>query len=161
MSDELAIVERHMMSQPINLEAVFRDLGIEYCTVAMGPTESGRIEKTEGGGYRVLVNASEGLQRQRFTAAHELAHYLLHRDMLQTSHLDRLYLGEVTDNPSAPFSPSHEVQANKVAANILMPKSMVRTDFQRGMTVDELAKKYAVSPAAMRVRLKSLRLVEP
>lgn len=158
MADEIDIVKDAIRSQPVDLESLLKKLGVKFSTEAMVDGESGRIEKCGPGEYRIVVNSREGAQRRRFTIAHELAHYLLHRDLLETGHLDRLYGAYASDNPSAPFSPSHEVQANQMAANILMPSKLIKQLHESGKTVDEIASKLEVSPAAMRIRFKTLNL---
>jgi Zn-dependent peptidase ImmA (M78 family) len=110
----------------------------------------------------ITVDAHEAPQRKRFTAAHELAHYLMHRDMLangQNLHRDNLFGDAARWNDAAPFSPQHEVEANRFAAEMLMPRAQVRrwhSEF-RG-NVSELARKFNVSQAAMKIRLKNLGL---
>lgn len=157
MDRVFSIIEAYSMLPPVNIQAIFNALGVEYRTEPMAPGESGRIEKVKDH-YRVTVNSNEGAMRQRFTAAHELAHFVLHRDLLETRHLDRLFDPSPDSNPSAPFTPQHEVQANRMAASILMPKSRVLVQFKETTDVKELAKKFLVSPAAMKIRLKSLGL---
>nr|WP_281414910.1 ImmA/IrrE family metallo-endopeptidase [Aurantimonas sp. DM33-3] len=146
-----------MSRPPVNPESILTALGVRFSTAEMPEGASGDIRRRRSGEYEVRVNAREGLQRRRFTAAHELAHYLLHRDLIdEHGHLDRLY--EVrASNPSEPLSPEHEVQANKLAAQILMPATQVKRYY--GMEgLNELAARFQVSPAAMRIRLKALGL---
>jgi len=123
----------------------------------MPPDSSGRIDYEEPF-CTITVNADEGPQRRRFTAAHELGHYLLHRDLLDgKQHLDRLYSQGGHDNPYGPLSPSHEVQANKFAADLLMPAGPLRVKYNAGTdNVPELAKLCGVSLTAMQIRLRSL-----
>ena len=104
------------------------------------------------------MNSDEGPQRRRFTAAHELGHYLLHRDLIDGRvHLDRLYSDGGHDNPYAPLSPPHEVQANQFAADLLMPASRLKEMYDpRNDNLRELAELCFVSIAAMAIRLKSI-----
>ena len=81
MENEMQIVARHLTSAPVDLEAIFADLGIGYCEKTIRTGESGWIERT-GEHFEVVVNASDPAARRRFTAAHELAHYLIHRDLM-------------------------------------------------------------------------------
>ena len=71
----------------------------------------------------IAVNSKDGPQRRRFTAAHELGHFVLHRDLLKEHrHLDRLFDEAARRNPSKPLVYSHELQANQFAARLLMPE---------------------------------------
>lgn len=161
-SNEMDTVRAFRENIPVDVKGLIQALGIEYKEVPMPSDQSGRIDceaDWDDDVYRITVNATEGGQRRRFTAAHELGHYLLHRDLLgEGGHLDRLYSDPV-DNPYAPFSPSHEVQANQFAAELLMPAGRIREMYdQTNDNVIALANAFNVSPAAMRIRLKTLGL---
>ncbi|HEX8420409.1 MAG TPA: ImmA/IrrE family metallo-endopeptidase [Sphingomonas sp.] len=161
-NSEMRIVARHLNKAPVNLQAIFSELGIDYHETRMNDA-SGSISRS-GDGFVVNVNALESETRRRFTAAHELAHYLLHRDLLGDGermhrHIDNLYdagrqSGEVI------FRRSHEIEANRIAAQIVMPKKLVEEKF--GLTPDAgaLASEFGVSKAAMEIRLKTLGLLE-
>ena len=163
MARELDIVQRAMRSPPVDVEGVIRQLGIAYRNTPMSYGKSGFIEHEEGR-FTITVNSTEGRQRQRFTAAHELAHYLLHRDILVKQgglarHDDSLFDDFAPGNPPQPFNSAHEVEANKLAAEILMPKAAV-TDAYDALddNVDAVAQSFGVSRAAMEIRLKTLGL---
>ncbi|WP_207258016.1 ImmA/IrrE family metallo-endopeptidase [Jiella flava] len=148
-----------MSEPPVDPERILSELGVRYMTADLPESESGQIRRAKDGKYEVLVNANEGPQRRRFTAAHELAHFLLHRDLIdEHGHLDRLFGG--AKNPSEPFSEAHEVQANKLAAQILMPKSRITALWQKDPDPEVMARQFSVSPAAMKIRLKTLRLFD-
>lgn len=101
-------------------------------------------------------NISESQERQRFTIAHELGHYasghmtagqVLFRDTTET------FTGRVYD--------PQEVEANRFAAELLMPEKYVQNAIQRDgiKTVQDLAKQFGVSASAMRWRLVNLGLL--
>lgn len=165
MTDEMSIVRDFCGRPPVDVEGAIRALGIAFVVEKMPPNHSGRIE-FDGLFYTIYVNATDGPQRRRFTAAHELSHYLLHRDLLDdvgglNRHVDVLY-GQRNDNPSQPFSPQHEVQANRYAAEILMPARLVRSRYDdRTDNVRDLAQEFDVSQAAMKIRLQALGLRAP
>lgn len=162
MENEMQTVARRLTSAPVDLSAIFADLGIDYCEKPIGSGESAWIER-KGDRFSVVVNSSEGAARRRFSAAHELAHYLLHRDLMQIDgdrmnrHTDRLY-GEPEDNPASPFTRQHEIQANRLAAQIVMPAPLVREKFAAQQDAGQLATDFGVSKAAMEIRLRTLGL---
>jgi Zn-dependent peptidase ImmA (M78 family) len=135
--------------------AIARDLGVNVWEMHnLAPGTAGKIfyDRLNGGpsGYSIGVNATESLQRKRFTVAHEIAHFILHRnrigDELQD---DAMY--------RSGLSTWEEVQANKLAADILMPVKLIRQLQARGcISVSTLASALDVSEAAMRVRLSYL-----
>jgi Zn-dependent peptidase ImmA (M78 family) len=72
-------------------------------------------------------------------------------------HNDSLFDGE--RNPFQPFSERHEVEANNLAAEILMPKEAISAAYDPiADNVAELAMRFGVSRRAMEIRLKILGL---
>jgi hypothetical protein len=115
----------------------------------------------------VFVKADEFLPRKRFTAAHELGHFLLHRDLMQGGRWidDRqAAFKEVDDGELA----RHEKEANRFAAALLMPEKLCRTraaalrvEFPKmpdAVVAHRLAADLLVSREAMGYRLKELRV---
>lgn len=158
---EMEIVARHMAKAPVDLKAIFAELGIRYDEPWMDDGASGSITR-EGDCFKVAVNGLESETRQRFTAAHELAHYLLHRDLMADGkrmhrHVDTLYAGGERPDDVI-FKPSHEVEANRLAAKIVMPKRLVEEKFAVTPDAAALAVEFGVSKAAMEIRLKTLGL---
>jgi Zn-dependent peptidase ImmA (M78 family) len=101
----------------------------------------------------IRINRHDAPVRQRFTVAHEISHYLLHREQIGSGIRDDvLYRSALSD--------AREAEANRLAADILMPESAVRAARERlrGMQDDEavleLAQQFGVSEAAMKIRLK-------
>lgn len=161
MDNELYMVARHSQTPPVNLKAIFADLGIEYFEEPIFTGESGWIERN-GDTYSITVDGMDPEPRKRFTAAHELAHYLLHRDLIASAgrmnrHTDRLY-DQAEASDASPIKPYHEVQANRMAAQILMPATLIRSEYSKGSSTAKLAKDFEVSKAAMAIRLKTLGL---
>lgn len=150
-----AIVARHTEEAPVNVDAIARDLGLTvYHDDRMPADTAGKIVR-EGGnpsGYSIYINATDPARRQRFTLAHEIAHYILHRDLIGDGLIDdgmyRSKLGGV-----------YERQANRFAANILMPAALIKGYYRGGMqSLAELGRVFDVSTEAMRIRLGELRL---
>ena len=164
MVAELEILTDAMSNLPVNVEQVIEDLGIQYFNEPMDKGQSGAIELKDGN-YTIRVNSLEPRQRQRFTAAHELAHYLLHREMLVkqgrlASHSDSLYDEHAQKNVAVPFNPHHEVDANKLAAEIIMPRQQIERLYDPAKdNFEEMAKQLGVSKSALVIRLKILGLL--
>jgi hypothetical protein len=114
---------------------------------------------------RVFVNADDPVTRRRFTAGHELGHFVLHREFLG----GKVSLGdspatviEVEDESAAAM----ERQANRFAAELLMPATVCRARAEafrktygvcpRTLFAYHLASELVVSPEAMRYRLREL-----
>lgn len=109
----------------------------------------------------ILVNAaisSEG--RKRFTVAHELGHFSLHKQKIsfrrETLHEIENPLREMRD----PTTQRMETEANAFASELLMPDDSVVAQYARGVpsfeAIEEMASRYLVSMTAAAVRLVKL-----
>ncbi len=72
-------------------------------------------------------------------------------------HTDRLF-DDADDDGGSLFDDHHEVQANRLAAQIVMPALLVRRRHIDGLTTAQMANEFRVSKAAMEIRLKTLGL---
>jgi Zn-dependent peptidase ImmA (M78 family) len=155
-------VEARTKSLPVNVEGLIEDVGVDLARKAeLDPDISGQIEPIGHGKYRISVNRNDSYYRRRFTMAHELAHFLLHRDLIGQG-LDDTPAYRSTDKGrffNRSVTPEHETEANRLAAELLMPSAKVREEFASADDLLELAKKFQVSAEAMRYRLQSLGLV--
>lgn len=109
------------------------------------------IRETSPGNYEIAVNSKHSLTRQRFSMAHEFAHYQLHRENLaEFAEGERILHRSDARNVL-------EYQANAFAANLLMPEELFREEVRRtGGDITLMAKRFNVSPLALRYRAKSL-----
>jgi len=92
----------------------------------------------------VYDGLSRGVGRDRFTAAHELGHYIMHRKVPIVFH--RQEQGRLV-----PFRDS-EWQANTFAGDLLMPRSLML----QCLSIDEVVKRFGVSSQAAMVQNKKL-----
>ena len=113
---------------------------------------NGLIKKHESHGVEIQYDNTMHPNRQRFTIAHELGHFV--RGHLKDKTLFR--------DPSKNFNLNnydiYEVEANNFAAELLMPKSKIDfLLFDEGISsIAEMAYLLRVSPAAMTYRLKGM-----
>ena len=134
--EENKIVERFQHSAPVDVTALAEALGITVWENEELPANVlGKICQDDNSG------ASE------FTVAHEIAHFLLHRDRIGSSLTDdQMY--------SSGLSTQEEVAANSLAADILMPRPLLAEHIKKwGTDVCVLARFFKLSEAAMRIRL--------
>lgn len=153
----MAIILRHQGRVPTDVDAIARDMGLSVKHVPMGLGRSGAIyrdpESPGQSGFTIEIDSEESRIRQRFTLAHEIAHYVLHRDLMRVGE-------KVVDNAMyrSQLSTDYESQANRLAADIVMPKNRVREHFGDDPDPASLAKKFEVSQQAMEIRIKHLGL---
>jgi Zn-dependent peptidase ImmA (M78 family) len=126
---------------PVDPEYIAQRLGVIIRRFISGEG-SGRVESTPTEAT-VYVNRSDHPVRQRFTIAHELGHLMLHP--LGKAFRDTTFSGNW-----------QETQANRFAADLLMPEWMLDIAVHStGGNVERLARLFGVSEQAMRYRLEN------
>lgn len=149
--DPIQVIAKHWDRTPVPIDAIIAEIGLPLIYEPLDDNISGYIERTDGT-YKIVVNSNHARTRQRFTAAHELGHYVFHRDLLGEGVGDnRAYRTEGTRLANANIRPLHERQANSFAANVLMPRH--RLTNVDGQPTAALAQMFEVSQEAMRIRL--------
>ena len=114
----------------------------------------------DGALWLIEVRPNVHETRQRFSLAHEFGHFQLHRHAAEQRPLNRSATSRLGTEPL-------EVAANQWAAEMLMPEAWVRNAVGLRVLVDGecnsalklLARRFAVSPEALRFRLLRLNLL--
>lgn len=154
----LGLLEQHgQTNPPVRIERIANDLGVELRSGDLGDISG--ILVRQGDSAVIGTNGSQSAQRQRFTIAHELGHFLLHEGI--TNHIDRSYRVNFRSAESSQATNVEEIEANYFAASILMPKHMLASQgaeeaLDSDTLVANLAKQYQVSRLAMSLRLANL-----
>lgn len=168
MQSEIDRILQQANSLPVNIEAIARGLGlavVRNATLADGI--SGQIKRLPNGRFEVASSNREHHFRQRFTLAHELGHYLLHRSLIGEG-IDDDTKYRSTDTGefyNTDIDLAHERQANSFAAKVLMPEGLLRAEVEKArdaegkVDVGALCGKFQVSRSAMEWRLKNLGLL--
>jgi Zn-dependent peptidase ImmA (M78 family) len=154
MSELNTVLARHLTEAPVKLGSIAHELGIEVFKSSLKPEISGLIEPspTARSGYRIRINRHEVVERQRFTLAHELAHFILHRSDIGGGLVDDVMYRSA-------LSSRKEVEANRLASEIIMPDSLIASERAklRHLPTEEflsqMAKKFRVSKQAMQIKL--------
>lgn len=148
---------------PIDAAAVAKGLGITVVREDLPENVSG-VLLAEKDPPIIAVSRADHSRRQRFSVAHELGHYLLHRSA------SSLFVDAnptfFRDERSSQGADWQEIEANAFAAALLMPVEALR-QYLREHPVDplddtplgQLAKAFGVSTQAMAIRLAILNLV--
>jgi Zn-dependent peptidase ImmA (M78 family) len=164
VSNAFDVAERYWAKgPPVDIIGIIHALGIEYAEEVRPESMSGLVERY-GDGYRIVVNASHNPVRRRFTAAHELGHYVYHRELIGDGIYDDAAY-RTTDISgryrNSKIRQEHETQANRFAAVVLMPSQLIHRlqeelglDINDPRAVHELARLLDVSEQALRIRLK-------
>ncbi|SFR39397.1 protein of unknown function [Marinobacter gudaonensis] len=133
---------------PLDVERLAGSFGVKVKVVPMKDEVSGHLSLNDGQ-WEIAVNALHHPKRQRFTLAHELGHYVLHRWQCQKFEDTKLFRNNET-NPM-------EAEANRYAADLLMPEPEFRNYINTvSKNINDIADYFDVSAYAVRVRAKNL-----
>lgn len=112
---------------------------------------SGLLDKSNN---TIYINSTDSPERQRFTLAHELGHYIYNHD---EDKYGLNYRDRKRDRNSA------EIQADDFAGEVLMPSPILRKKLKEYSdarpTISEFATLFGVSKDAMRVKLDNMGLL--
>ena len=151
---------------PVDVYSLAKRLGIVVREAFLDAEISGMIE-VDDKTTTITLNAIHAPTRKRFTLAHEIGHYILHRDMIGDGLDDDCAYrsADVGKYHNTAIGPKQETQANKFAASLLMPKELVishHSEIETGHNnkAATLADLFEVSEATMRIRLNTLNLQE-
>lgn len=153
-SDIKESIQRIQSETPVKLSTLARTLGlkVQASTLPAGISGEIRPDPDRADSYLIRVNRHDSPKRQRFTVAHEIAHFLLHRDQIGDGIKDDvLYRSRLSDR--------REAEANRLAADLIMPAGLIDDWLKRAQAlrveepVEYLAQIFNVSEQAMRIRL--------
>lgn len=117
--------------------------------------------------FEIVVNTTHTLNQQRFSIAHELAHFILHPEKI------RQYgrLRKEADSSTYSYSPEIEQEADEFGIDLLIPEKLLRDQFPNiftepqqqlsFQTIQEIATKFKASIFVTADRLKRLNLNVP
>lgn len=143
-----AAEKQGIQTVPLDIERLVSSFGVKVKIVPMDDEVSGHLSLNDGV-WEIAVNALHHPKRQRFTLAHELGHYVLHRWQCQRFEDTKLF----RNNDSNPM----EVEANGYAADLLMPEEEFRNYINNvSKSINDIADHFNVSAYAVRVRAKNL-----
>lgn len=158
--------------QPIDLNRILEKLKLELKLAPMEEEYSGFLAVDE---RVIVINRQHPKTRQRFTIAHEIGHYHLHRSRQASNvFIDRaVYFRSdrevyFRDNQFGEADHRMELEANAYAAGLLMPQQLLDryidqhaddVDLSKAAGIRMLADEFEVSRAAMEYRLQNLGFI--
>lgn len=159
IDDDISKILEYQKNIPVPIVALSNHFNIEVFKVSnMSNGISGAIIK-DNNKYTIYTNKNEPENRRRFTIAHELAHFLLHKNII-----DNQCNGNLTDAKDigimyrSKLSSIFEREANILASEILMPidklKSLIYED--NIDSISKLSDIFQVSKEAIRIRTDKL-----
>lgn len=101
--------------------------------------------------FVIGLNEKLNLNQQRITLAHELGHYFLNKDELQSEELHVDMMFKITDE--------EEKEVEYFAGALLMNKTLLEKTYETIKDIKELAKLFEVSESDMTNRLNILGMI--
>ncbi len=156
------LLQEGVESYPVPVEKIALSLGVDVMPYNLGDEVSGILAINEGKGT-IGYNLQHSKGRQRFTVAHELGHYIMHRNTKKELFVDKDYIVKFRSNKKYSSTElKQEKEANAFAAALLMPKKVVLQELFNEQNAPEnelieiLAKRFEVSVPAMTYRISDL-----
>lgn len=156
------IAEKYKGITPVPIVSIAKDLGLSiYETKDFDDSQSGSLKK-EGENFVIYLNVNHPYTRQRFTIAHEIAHFLLHKSYFDTiaEHVSLIKQPYPALNRggavSTPEEQKMELDANQLAAELLMPEETFKYVWAHHNKIDEVANQFEVSQSAANFRASKL-----
>lgn len=155
---------------PVDVERVARHCKLPVVYAELGSETSGLLVVESSSSARICINKEDAPTRRRFSAAHEIGHWVLSHHMQPGVHVDRGHIILPRDPRSSQGVDRTEIQANQFAYALLMPQHMVEAAVEKLVAqrtprllkdsdVTDLAELFQVSEQAMTIRLSKLRML--
>jgi Zn-dependent peptidase ImmA (M78 family) len=160
------LIKIHKLKTPVDVNFLVQQEGIMIMKKSLEDSVSGMLVIKDDQSI-IVVNISHHSNRQRFTIAHELGHYFLHKSSANVFFDESLLF--FRDEKSTQGTKFQEVEANIFAAELLMPEQVMRErisqkpldaldDFEQS-ALGQLATEFQVSCQALTIRLMRLGLI--
>lgn len=153
------LMNSDMYKIPVDVIAIANSNDIKVYEGDLDKKISGAIRyNKEDDIFEILVNKNDVSTRQRFTIAHELGHYFLHRDFLRCEelHVDIMYRTMSNINIK---DREREKEVDYFAGALLMNRMLLEKMYNENNSIQELSDMFDVSVSAMTVRLDVLGLL--
>lgn len=137
---------------PVDPVVIARKMGVEVYSAQLGSDVFGMLITSPEGG-QIYLDSDQPEKRHRFTAAHELGHWVDRSSRLDVG--DSATMDRRSDEDRG--SPE-EIYANEFAGNLLMPRSSLQRMLGQGLSDLRIAETFGVSLAALTYRKRVLGL---
>ncbi len=152
-----------VINPPVPVTLIAQNLGAEIRYSPFDGNLAGMLVRREGSPSVIGVNSSHHINRQRFTIAHECGHLCLHKG--KDVYIDRGFPVVVNrrDELSTQAIDPDEIEANRFAAELLIPYNMILNDtdgfdIEEDEDLNKLGDRYQVSIQALTYRINNLAI---
>jgi Zn-dependent peptidase ImmA (M78 family) len=154
-------------SPPVPVNEIVSHLGLQVDGDNLGEGISG-ILVIENGKGTIGYNRKDNVKRQRFTIAHEAGHFVFHRQLESEVFIDRDFIVKYrSEKDYTDLEARQEQEANIFAAALLMPRDMLKREFEKEeyanlkevAFIEKMAQVFDVSSQAMTYRIANTNLM--
>ncbi len=152
------LINNDMFKVPVDVVKIAKLNSINVYEGNLEKNVSGAIRyNKETENFEILVNKNDTRERKRFTIAHEIGHFFLHKEILMSDeiHIDIMYRMPNDDEEQK----RREKDVDYFAGALLMNRTLLTKMYNENNTITELAEIFDVSVSAMTVRLDILGLL--
>jgi Zn-dependent peptidase ImmA (M78 family) len=144
------IILHHQLSSPVKLGEIAKDFGLVVKIATLSADISGEIKEINGI-ITIKINRHDVKARRRYTLAHEIAHFLLHKHLLREG---------ISDDVLYRSSQSNEIEAeaNRLASDILMPQELIDELLKKHYKGKKNAELYEEIAADLEVSITALKI---
>ncbi len=146
------LAESKIQQPPVDLRAIAANHGIEYVEMDDFPDTVDALIIEEDSKIYAAVNKKQHIHRQRFSLAHELGHYFLHKNgvPVDTVSIDNPPTGDWEEPTKDPA----ETEADIFANELLVPVSMLKEQLKGPKkTLAELSAVFLVSEQVISIAM--------
>ncbi len=153
------LIRKHITCLPVRMYPIARSLELAVKSAKLPLGTAGRIIHEPDDTYIIRVNCTLNKATQRYIVAHECAHFILHRDLIDQSPYSWIQDDVFFRNPAIP---AHiETEAHQLAMEILMPRFLLEKELNTMTKIDHqemasLAALCSVTQTRMELRLRVL-----
>lgn len=139
-------VDPERIAEGLGVDVVYADFKPEYTSII-----SGFLELSKDKSARIVVNRAISPKRKTFTIAHELAHYILHKEYASGNK----YQVMMRSNNHDAGKPDEEKEADAFAAALLAPKEFI-LKYKDIASLPEMSKIFVASEDMLKWRLHNI-----
>lgn len=144
------MIEKHQQCYPVKVGSIAKEFNLTVKSSTLSANISGEIREINNE-VVIKINRHDVKTRQRYTLAHEIAHFLLHRHLLQEGISDDVLYRSAQ-------STAIEAEANRLAADIIMPLNLINLSTQKNIHIKNLETRRETIAADLDVSITALKI---
>jgi len=146
------LLKKYKNSASVPIIKIAHDLGLKIFMAKDLPDKFCGALRKEGEDFVIYVNKDHCEERKKFTIAHEIAHFLEHKELIASNDYATLNRQKLKDEEGDEVINEKEVEANKLASILLMPKKKFKDVWEKANSIEEVASEFEVSVSAATLR---------